>query len=816
MFQRETVMTGLLQDARFALRQLRKNPGFTITATAMLAAAIGANSTIFSWINGTMLHPIPVARETGSLVSVMRGQWSITPPPPFSYLDYCDLRDRNQSLSGMLAYHDDWLTLTGGTTPERIYVANVSANYFNVLGIKPVRGRFFLPGEEAREGGVPYVVLSHSLWQTRFGGDPAIVGKSIELARRPVTVIGIAPAGFINAMPGVRDDAWLPLDPLGNDRPRMTNRGANYLNVLGRLRPGVSRQRATEDIETIMRRLVAQYPNDHPGVNTITLDPLWRSPFGANVYLAASLPILLAIAGVVLLLACANVATLALIRFVSRRREIAIRQSLGAGRIQLMRQMIVEGMLVSLAGGVLALLLTTWTANRLTDFIPANSIPIVLNGTVDHNVILAILLLVVLASGICGALPAWRASHASPAEVLKDEATSVSGSGHNRHMLSGLVVTQVALSLALLVSSGLLLRTLRNMSNADLGFEQDHVLTASVGLGIAGYSPSEQNAMQHKILDQVTGLPGVNVAALTDWLPLSFNGRSSDVYPENYVPRLHESHEVRRADVTPGFFTAMGIPILAGRDFTRDDNETAPRVVIVDQTAAAHYWPGADPIGHRLRIDDQLLRVIGVARNSKHQFVNERSEPMVYLSFFQNSYETTVMLRTNGDPASMAPALEDTIHQVNGQLPVFDVRSLRETTQVSSSFVVIESTFAGIFAIIALALSATGIYGVVAYRTQLRTHEIGIRMALGASRANVLRLVLLQGLWLTLIGLVLGLVLSFGLTRFIAGLLYGISANDPVTVAGVVLLLGAMSLLACYLPAHRAMRRNPVAAIREL
>jgi predicted permease len=596
----------------------------------------------------------------------------------------------------------------------------------------------------------------------------------------------------------------------------MRDRGANYLNVLGRLRPGVSRAIATQDLEILMRRLVAQYPDDHPGVNTITLDPLWRSPFGANVYLAASLPILLAIAGVVLLLACTNVAALALIHFVARRREIAIRQSLGAGRIQLMRQMIAEGMLVSLAGGALALLLTKWTANRLTDFIPADSLPIVLNGTVDRNVVLAVLLLVVLASGISGAFPAWRASHANPAEVLKDEAASVSGSGHNWRMLSGLVVTQIALSAALLVSSGLLLRTLRNMSSADPGFQQNHVITASVGLGIAGYSPSEENAIRHKILDQVSGLPGVKAAALSDWLPLSFNGRTSDVYPENYVPRLHESLEVRRADVTPGFFRVMEIPLLAGRDFTPDDSETAPRVVIVDQTAAAHYWPGADPIGRQLRIDGQLFRVVGVARNSKHQFINERPEPMVYLSFFQNTYDTSIVLRTDGDPSSMAPALEGAIHKVNGQLPIFDVRSLRETTRISSSFAVIESTFAGIFAIIALVLSATGIYGVVAFRTQLRTHEIGIRMALGASRSNVLRLVLRQGLWLTLFGLMLGLALSFGLTRFIAGLLYGISANDPVTVVGVVVLLGAMSLLACFLPARRAMRRNPVAAIREL
>ncbi len=393
-----------------------------------------------------------------------------------------------------------------------------------MLGIKPFMGRFFLPEEETRAGGTPYAVLSYALWQTHFAADPQIIGKSIELAQKPLTIIGVAPEGFINSMPGVREDAWIPLDPGINDG-QMQQRGSPFLNVMGRLRPGVSRQQATEDLETLMRQIVAEYPNDHLGVNTITLDPLWRSPFGANVFLAASLPILLSIAGVVLLLTCANVATLALVRFVSRRREVSIRQSLGAGRFQLMRQMILEGLIVSFGGGTLALLLTSWTAKTLARFIPPNSNPIVLNGTVGHNVIFGILLLALLASAICGALPAWRSSRVSPAEVLKEEAGSVSSGSHNRRLLSGLVVAQIALSLALLVTSGLFLRTLRNMSDTNPGFDQDHVLTASVGLGIAGYSPNEANAIQHKILERVSSLPGVTVASLTDWLPLSFNGQ---------------------------------------------------------------------------------------------------------------------------------------------------------------------------------------------------------------------------------------------------------------------------------------------------
>jgi predicted permease len=808
-------MSGLLQDVRFALRQLRKSPGFTITAGLMLALAICANSTVFSWIDGTMLRPIRGAQDSGSLVSVMRGQWNTSPSPPLSYPDYRDLRESNQTFSGMLAYHHDWLTLTSGAVPERIYVANVSGNYFDVLGVKPALGRFFLLDEEAREGGVGYIVLSYAMWKTHFGGDPQIVGKSVEIARKPITVIGVAPEGFIGAMPGIRQDAWIPLDP-GTNAFRIQQRGSAWLNVMGRLRPGVSRERATENLETLMREIVAAYPNDHLGVNTITLDPMWRSPFGANVYMAATLPILLAIAGVVLLLTCANVATLSLVRFVARRREIAIRQSLGANRMQLMRQMVLEGFLVSIAGGALALLMTSWTAKSLARFIPSNSSPLALNGVVDQNVVIAIVLLSVVAGLICGAFPALRSSRVPAAETLKEESASVSGGSHNRRLLSGLVVTQIALSLALLVTSGLFLRTLRNISNANPGFDQEHVLTASVGLNIAGYPQEEATAIQHKILDRVSALPSVTVASLTDWVPFNFNRKTVDAFPEGYAPRPHESLEVRRADVTAGYFQTMGMQMISGRDFTRDDDEKAPRVLVVDQTAANHYWPGQDPLGRRLQIFGQLFTVVGVVKNAKHQFMNEPPEPMVYMSYFQEpDSETIVQARTRENPEELDTAVEQAIHQVDGRLPVFDVRTLHETTQMASIFAVMQSTFAGMFAMIALILAATGIYGVVAYRTQMRTHEIGLRMALGATRADVLRLVLMQGVRLTVAGLALGLALAYGLTRFIAGSLYGISATDPMTVTAVVALLAAMAILACYMPAQRAMRVNPVSAIRE-
>jgi len=477
---------------------------------------------------------------------------------------------------------------------------------------------------------------------------------------------------------------------------------------------------------------------------------------------------------------------------------------------------VVEGVVLSIVAGAVALVLTSWTSKTFAWFFPANSNPLILNGTMDHKVVIGIAVSSLLAGMLCGALPAWRSSHAPAVEVLKAESASISRGSRNKKLLSGLVVAQIALTLPLLLCSGLLLRTLRNLAGANPGFEQDHILTASVGLNIAGYSHDEEQVIRHKILDRVLALPGVKVASLTDWIPMTLSHKGEDAYPEGYVPHPHESLQVVHAEVSPRYFESLHIPILEGREFTPDDDEKAPRVLIVDQSAARRYWPGQDPLGKKLRVWGSLFTVVGVVKNSTHTFVNEAPEPMVYMSFFQEGYETIVQVKTEGNPADLATEVENSIHEIDTQLPVFDVRPMQESTQMASSFAVIQSALAGMFALIGLVLAITGIYGVVAYRTQMRTHEIGIRMALGASRVDVLRLVLLQGLWITGIGLALGLVFALGLTGLISRLLYGIGANDPITVASVFMLLGAMSLAACYLPAHRAMHRNPVTAIREL
>ncbi|MGB8888662.1 MAG: ABC transporter permease [Candidatus Korobacteraceae bacterium] len=811
-------MTGLLHDVRYALRQLWRNPYFTATVILMLALGICATGTAMSWIEGTMLRPVPGARDTGRLVTIMRGTWNISPAPPFSYPDYRDLRDANRTFSGILGYHHEWATLTGGDSPQRIYAAEVTGNYFDVLGIQPALGRFFRADEEARLGGVPYVVLGYSLWKTKFQGDPAILGKSIEIQHQPFTIIGVAPQGFIGCMPAIREDIWAPLAPSttpgGNDW-NVLHRENTWLNVMGRLHPGVSRSAATQDVDMIMRRLVAEYPTAHLGANTIALDPLWRSPFGGNGYFAASLPILLAFAALVLLLTCANVATLMLVRFVARTRDLAIRQSLGAGRVALMRQMILEGLIVSLAGSAIALILTVWTSRMLGRFLPPNASPIAVSGTVDQSVVLVLLVVAIAAGVLCGALPAWRSSHITPAEVLRQDSLNLSSGSHNRHVLSGLVVLQVGLSVALLVCAGLFLRTLHNTSSAWPGFDETHVLTATIGLD-TGYSRSEIRQFQKKILARARELPEMTEVSLTDWLPLSLGRKTADVWPEGYVPQPHESGEVTRADVSAGYFATMGIPIVEGRAFTDTDDTNAPPVMIVDQIAAEHYWPGRDPLGRRLRMWDTLYTVVGVAKNSAHLRVGETPQPMIYNSILQSGDpETILQVRTPGSPGDAAPAVVEAIHQINPQWLVYDVRPLRQTAQAANTFAMMESTFASAFALLALVLAASGIYGVLAYRTQLRTHEIGIRIALGAGRRDVLWLILRQGLRLAALGIALGIVLSVALTRSISAQLYGVSPADPVTIALVTLLLGVVAGAASSLPALRAMRIDPIAAIHE-
>jgi predicted permease len=809
-------MTGLFQDVSYSFRQIRSARGFAAAAIFTLALGMSANSTIFSWIQATLLTPIPAVTHTGDFFSVERGEPNENPNAPFSYRDLQDVQQGNRTLVGMLGYHDDWMSLTGTGKPVRAYGALTTANYFDLLGIRPNPGRGFLPQEEQLAGGANVVVISYTLWKTRFEGDPAIVGRTLEINHHPFTIVGVAPEAFIGCKTGMRTDLWTPLtnDAVVWGGNRILYRDAQWLNVLGKLRQGVTRGVAGSELNRLMQQIATEYPDTHRGPNTLSLYPLWRSPFGANVYLVSTLPLLLGLAGLVLLLACANVATLLLARSINRRREIAIRLALGASRARLIRQLLMESLLLSFAAGILAMILTTWTAGTFASFIPPTRSPITLNGRVDGIVLLASFLMSGVAGLLFGLLPAVRASRLAPMEVLKQEAGSVSATAGKARLSSGLVVAQIALSLVLLVCAALFLRTLHNTEHADPGFTASHLLLASFDLD-SGYSREAVITFQRQLATQLAELPGVDSFALADWVPLTLSRHTDDIVPEGYLPRLHESMATQRAAVTPNYFQTMRTAMLSGRDFTPQDDDHSQPVAIVDQTMANIYWPRESALGHALRIQNRRCMIVGVVRNSRHYRMNETLNPLVYLSLYQfPTRQSIIHLRTSANPQSMASTVEAAVHALGSDVPVFDVMSFETSRRVSSIFARVGGVFVGGFGLIALVLAAVGIYGVVAYSTRQRMHEIGIRIALGASRTQILQLVVGQGVRLILAGLTIGLAASFGVARLLRNALYGISATDSLTLIGVSLLLAAVGLLACYQPTRRAMRIDPTMAMR--
>lgn len=807
----------LLQDIRYALSQLRRAPGFTVTAVVTLALGIGANSTILSWISSTLFDPIPGVTQTENMVTIQRGDRSDHPSPPLSYPDFADLRDHAKSFSGIVGYHDDFMSITGAAQPERIYGALTTADYFEVLGVRPVLGRSLVDSRANERAGVAEAVLGYGLWQNRFAGDPTIVGKTIEINLHPYTITGVAPKGFQGCKSGLRTDIWIPL---GMDQQvwgwnRVDYRGTAWLNVLGVLRPGIDRRQADNELNLLMQRIVDRYPEDHQGANRMSTDPLWRSPFGANVYLAGTLPILLALAAVLLLLACANVANLLLVRSVARRREFAIRLSMGASRWRLVRQLMVENLLVALAGGGLALLSTLWTARTLSAFLPPMTLPLSFHGGLDRRVLLATILVSVFTALASGVFPALRASNLSPMAVLKDEALNTSGGLHKSRLASGLVIAQIALSLLLLVCAGLFVRSLDKAQKSDPGFDATHVLLATFDLEPMGYTALTGTEFEQQLLRRVKQLPGVESATLADFSPLSFTIHSEGILPEGYVPRPHENVEADRGSVAANYLQTLRTPLISGRDFTDQDTTATQPVVIINQALVDRYWPGQNAIGKRIQVGPRWRTVVGVAANGKYRRLVYDPTPLVLMPLAQRYQSEAILhVRAKGDPQALSGAVQRTVHSLNANLPLFDITTLQANFQIGNVFERIAVTFAGAFGLLALILAAVGVYGVVAYTTRQRTHEIGIRMALGAAKADVFRQVLAQGLRLTLVGLAVGLAVSLFLTRFLRGLLFGVGTADWLTFTCVALSLCLVALAACFFPARRAASIDPMQALR--
>jgi predicted permease len=655
------------------------------------------------------------------------------------------------------------------------------------------------------------------LWQNRFAGDASIVGKTIQINLHPYTIVGVAPRGFMGCKSGLRSEVWIPLgmDPMIWGSSRINERGTLWLNVLGKLSPGVDASQAAGELNVLMQHIVDRFPAEHQGPNMISTDPLWRSPFGANVYLYGTLPILLALAAVLLLLACANVANLLLVRSVARRREMAIRLSMGANRWRIVRQLLVENLIIALAGGSLALVITMWTARTLGYFLPPTSLPLALNGRVDGFVLLATMLVSILTAAVSGVVPALRASSLSPVSVLKDEALSTSGGLSRSRLTSSLVIAQIALSLLLLTCAGLFVRSLRNAQNANPGFDPNNVLLTSFDLDPMGYTNAQADEFDRQLLVRVQQLPGVKSATVADFSPLSFTIHTDDVQPAGYVPHLHESMEVDRGKVGPGYLATLRTPLIAGRDFTTQDIAATEPVAIVNKALVDRYWPGQNAIGKRIQIAGRWCTVVGVAANGKYRRMIYDPAPLVLMPLLQrNSGVQILHVRTAGDPMALSSAVERTIHDLNPDLPLYNTTTLKENTQIGNVFERIAVAFAGSFGLLALLLAAVGIYGVVAYTTRQRTHEIGIRMALGAAQADVFRQVLAQGLRLALMGLGAGLVVSLVFTRMLHGLLFGVGATDWLTFAAVPIALLLVALAACLIPARRAASVEPMQALR--
>jgi predicted permease len=807
----------LLQDFCYGLRQLRLSPGFTMVAVLTLALGIGANTTIFSWINATLLNPIPGVTHTSEMFALSRGGTARS-APSFSYLDYLDLRDRNRSFCALMASDIRPMDLTGAGRPERVWGTLATANYFDVLGVRPILGRGFLPGEEQKPGGAPVVVISYRLWQTHFGAEPSVLGRTVDVNHHPFSIVGIAPLAFQGSQTGLRSDLWIPMmmeEQVVSGGDRLHRRSSDWLELLGRLEPGISPPQAQQEMNLLMQQIVAQYPDAHPGRNDVTLHPLWRAPHGANAYFYILLPMLMAIAGVVLLLACANVANLLLIRSNARSREIAIRLSLGAGRSRLVRQFLAESLLLALAGGGVAALLTVWTAGTFAEFLPPTNLPISLDVRADRTVLLATLAISIVAAVIFGVLPALRSSRLAPVAALKEDLGTASGGLQKARLASALVVAQISLSLLLLICAGLFIRSFRKAQHLDPGFNPDHVLVASFDLFPAGYTPAEGGEFHRQLLAKLEALPGVLSVTLADWIPFGFITDSTTTKLEGYVPQAKESMNIREADVGPNYFRTMQIPLVAGRDFTPQDTSGSQPVVIINQALAERYWPHQNAMGKWLEAEGQRFAVVGIARTGNYDRLDETPQPFFYLPLFQDySHDAIIHARVSGDPLAFASAVEKTVHELNADLPVVDVASLNSQVELASTNQRIAATFAGAFGLLALILATVGIYGVIAYATRQRTHEMGIRMALGAERVDVLRLVLGQGLRLTLIGLTVGLTMSWALTRFLRGVLFGVAATDPLTFAGVSVLLCFVALVASYIPARRATKVDPMVALR--
>ncbi len=817
-------MTTLLQDIRYGLRTLRKSPGFTIVALITLALGIGANTAIFSIVNAVLLKPLPFP-ESDRLLSVTSGvstQSNVTRPFSVSYPDFLDWRAGMKSLSGLASYHGDSVTLTGLDQPLHINAQMVSGDFFSVIGVQPMLGRGFTREEE--KPGTRVVVLSHQLWESAFHGDRDIVGRNITLDKQSYAVIGVMPAGFVFPVDNNPPLLWRTFAPDAEstdptNQPASTSqRGAHFLQVVARLKPGATIESAREELNIITQNLAAQYPDTNKkfftGIVTTQLEQLVGNSRPGLIVLVISV-------AVVLLIACVNVANLLLVRASKRSREIAVRAALGAKRIRVVRQMLTESLVLGLGGALLGIPLAMW-ALRL--FISLNTNMRRIHGAdLDGTVMAFTAGIAVLTSVIFGLAPALRASSPNLTEFMKEGRGTTSGSAHQR-LRGALVVAETTLGLTLLVAAGLLLRSFYRILSVDPGMNPHSVLTLTFDLPEKKYPERQQIQFYTQLLQRLGNVPGVVSAAAVTPLPMSGNGAIITFQIEGRpVPRSEEPS----ADIkvtTPNYFHTMNIPLLSGRDFTEHDDEKAPGVVIVNQAFAQRFFPNENVLGKHITPGaansgkPQPREIIGVAANVKGRRLDVQDLPEYYIPDTQLNFGSmTVCLRTNVEPHSITSAVRNVVSSMDPDLPLYDIKTMDEYLSATLSTPRFQAMLLEAFAGLALLLTGIGLYGVIAYAVAQRTHEIGVRITLGATRGSVVQMVLKSGLKLTAIGIVLGVALSLIVARLatsFSSLLFGIKPTDIATFTAVVGIIAAVSLLACYIPAYRASKVDPMIALR--
>jgi len=814
-------MQTLLQDLRYGARMFRRNPGFTLVAALTLGLGIGANTAIFSFVNSLFLRPLAVANPE----QVMRlyaedsqGRKFDT----FSYPNYADLRDRSQTLQALAAHGYTDASVGLGDGAEDTAGEVVTGNYFSLLGVNAAVGRTLLPEDDLTPGANPVAVISHAFWQSRLGADKNAVGRKLYINGHPFTVVGVMPEGFKGTYQTFTADFWAPLMMQEQVRPRglsLDDRGWGWLGGTARLKPGVTPAQAQAELDRLANQLREEYPNVNRSVTGFRFFPASALHEEFRQGASGMLKFSMAVVGLALLAACANIAGLLLARMTARQREVALRQSLGATRGRLIRQLLTESLLLASSGAVAGLLFAVWLVDGLMTLAPPDFRNFSPSQRLDASVFAFTLAVSMVAGVLCGIFPALRASRSNLVTALKEGGLATSGGRHGSRLQQAFVVMQVAVSLTLLVVAGLLLRSLQNSAAFDPGFKTDNLLLARFDLRRHGYSREQGQAFCRQLIEQLKSLPGARAVTSATIVPLG-TGKDSSGYriPGRVPPNGGSFFSIGNNNVGPDYFATMGIPILRGRDFDARDAQLGARpVVIINETMARRFWPNADAVGQSIQAgtDTPPMEIIGVARDIKYYSLAEEPRPYVYTSVAQlYTPYLTLSVRTSGDPRALAGPLRKEVERLDPNVAITKLATFAELRQAplfpSRAMAIVSS----LFGLLALLLAALGIYGITSYTVGQRTREIGIRIALGAERGDIFRLIVGQGVGITLFGVGVGLAAALALTRFLSSQLFGVSADDPLTFVAVSLLLAFVALIACYIPARRAMKVDPMVALR--